>query len=204
MTDKEIKKFKDKVESLKDTKKYLLDLQEKIREYEENTIVKEYLALLEQLETDKEYSYWGIQDLDEKQIFERAINEIKINKSNNIYVYLSSYIKVNRRKKKKADDLIVADLPVAYNSLNADYRKYRNIELKEDDPNYEVDVPVHKCEKFERDNIVLHAVSKNGADYYDYVRNMYFEDIYNYGEEKALEKVKYMRNLQKPIRRNNI
>lgn len=203
MTNEEIEKFRNKYDSLKDTKKYILDLQSKIKEYEkENPVVRKYLALKEQLEVDKEYSYWGVQDLDEEQMLERAIKETKINETNNIYVYISSYVGVNQlNNKNKKDALSIADIPVFYDNPDVDYRKYRNIELSPGDDNYEVNVPIFECEKFESDNIVLYSHARSGSEYYEIVRRVYFDEIYTFGEQKALEKVMYKRNCQKGLKR---
>ena len=194
MTNEEIEKFQNKVYSLLNIQKNVNNLEKEIKRYEDIDIVREYLILKKRLETVKRH---GVHKLNYEQILEKALKEIKISETNNIYVYVSSYKGTHQLNyEHKENELPLADMIVSYDDPSVDYRKYINIELSPSDGNYEINVPISKCEEFEHNNIVLRSNVKPGREYYNEIRAMYFSTIYIDGESRALEKIKSKRKMQ--------
>lgn len=190
MTNEEIEKIKSTYDRLIGVKKYRMKLKKELEELKTDPNVQRYVEIKESLEADKEYSFYEIENLEDDKILEQAINSVKISNNNNIYVCMGTY--------QRYTEIGVVDCIVAHDDPNATYRKYVNIEL---DPNNWDDVqliPILFCENFERENIVLYPTQNaNSASYYYEIRNMYFDTAIKCGNEKALEKVLYKRNMQR-------
>lgn len=184
MNNEQLNEIAEKYKELTNIKKEIIALQEEIKKYEENPIVQKYLELKQILESAKEYSWYGVSKLNDEQILEKAISNVDKNDStgndtNNIYVYMATY-KMNTPK----------DIEVPYNSIVADYRLYANIE------NGGFLVPLNRQEDFEKENIVLYPPkNKSVEEYFNEIRKLFFTTAIKYGQNKALEKIIYKRNI---------
>lgn len=174
-----------KYNSLLGVKKEILAYQQEKEELEEDPAVSRYLQILQILEDNKNYSFYGIEKCNDSQILEKAVETINFSHLNGIYVYIGSY-KIN----ENMDEEYPFDFSVPCNSTDEDYKVYRSVELNSEDENFEVKVFIDDQTKFENDNIVLypeHDIDNNR--YYADVRNMYFKESVSHGENKALDKV---------------
>lgn len=109
--------------------------------------------------------------------------------SGNIYIYVGTY-EINDEKNVANPN----DFPTLYDSPNAQYRSYINIEM----PNKERKITIFDQQSFERENIVLYppkGVSK--IEFFDQVSEKYFDSLNKYGQEKAIEIIlEFQNNLE--------
>ncbi|MBQ2639335.1 MAG: hypothetical protein IJF92_01025 [Bacilli bacterium] len=191
MNEQEQKKFREKYESLMDAKDKMTYILDKMHKLEEDMYVKEYLKLQEEYKKISDSEGYEIPYISEEQLLEKAIRETEIEETNNIYVCMSAYNgKYGLDESNVKSRYRVLDAPVDYDSKEADYKQYYNIELSKSDEGYEINIPIAMCKEFENNNLVLYPPDIEFANkYYDYVKRTYFTTIYESNEEKAIEKV---------------
>ena len=175
MTNEDIQIIKEKYEHLKDIKEELLSEEEELKQLEENESVRRYLELKMRIESDKGYSYPHVKTLSDEDLLEEAISNSKISKTNNIYVCIDTF--------HRTDDYYI--------------NEYLNIECPSCNGDYSMFLPSINVEDFEKENIVLYPPKNvDGEEYFQRIRNMYFETAINYGCNKAMEKILYKKNMQ--------
>lgn len=170
------KKYK---EFIKQKEKYK-SLIEKKEELEKKPDVKEYINLLEIIDS------WdsNVQEKSDKQLLDKAVYSERIVESNNIFVYMGTY------RISSEIDIVhgSSDNLVAKNDPSADYRIYSDIEKNSLDAS--IQVPISQCDKFEKENFVLYPNRRYvTSEYYNLVREIFFETAVKSGQKKAIEKV---------------
>ena len=118
--------------------------------------------------------------LNDFDMLKLCYNKVNITETNNIYVYTGTF-------KNDINDSF--GTRVNYDSENALYSKYSNIELQEYNFNSTMIIPISKREEFEKNNIVIFP--KNyllDKTFYD-IQNDFFLDAMELGQEKAIEKL---------------
>ena len=136
----------------------------RMKELEKDPNVKEYINLIKILEDDLNL----INISDKKLIlsyYSCYLHEIKKEDTNGIYVYLGTFEYNNEI------DIVHGsrDYRVSEDSKNADYKVYRNVES-----DYSIDIPIDKCEEFEKNNIIIRPKTYlNGEEYYK-IRDDFF------------------------------
>lgn len=198
MTDGELKDIERNYNSLISIKRENVKIQEAIELYEQTPEVRHYLELKQRLENNKGYSFYEIEKLTDDQILEKVLNDLHVSNTNNIYVYMGTY-KINNNKNEDCSE----DFLVSYDDTDADYRMYISIELNQSAEDYVKMIPCSQSACFEEENIVLYPIKcVNKTDYYMSIRHLYFQEAIKYGQEKAVEKVLYRRNMQKRFKQN--
>ena len=198
MTEGELKDIRRNYNSLISIKRENEKIQEAIELYEQLPEVRHYLELKQRLENNKGYSFYGIEKLTADQILEKVLTDIHVSNTNNIYVYMGTY-KINNNKDENCSE----DFIVSYDDADADYKEYISVELDGSAEDYLKMVSCDQSTIFEKKNIVLYPSKESiKVDYYMYIRNLYFQEAIKYGQEKALEKVLYRKNMQKHFKQN--
>ena len=106
--------------------------------------------------------------------------KIKKDETNNIYVYLGTY-----RNNDEIDIIHGSnDFKVDYNSPNASYRIYRNIEYP-----YGESIPISMCDEFEKKHIIIkpNTYLKEKA-YYEIQKDFFIESVKT-NQESAKQKI---------------
>ena len=184
-----------KEELLKKLKKEFIQKKIEINEYnkkvaEINELMKDekvqkFLSLTEmEIEETKE------KNLSDKEIiskiYPKYLYEIKENETNNIYIYLGTYMYSNEIDIVHGSN----DTRVEYNSQNADYRTYLNLEHQ-----FAKNIPIAQCPNFEKNNIIINPSTffKTKA-YYDIQKDFFYKaTIENQEEAKKYILTKYKR-----------
>ena len=118
---------------------------------------------------------------------------------NNLYVYIGTF----REGLKEKDVQEVDEEELCLDDARAEYRKYLNFACNDDNAIQVKQIPISKCDKFEKDNIVLYpSPNMDQYLYYRWTKDRYREDVEKYGEEKALEKIMYKKKRQESSMRN--
>ncbi len=180
MKNSELESIRSEYKDLLNLRTQIIDKLKKIEDLEKNPFVKEYLKLREELESDKDHKYTHMERLNDFDMLKLCYNRVNITETNNIYVYTGTF-------KNDINDSL--GTRVNYDSENALYSKYSNIELQEYNFNSTMIIPVSKREEFEKNNIVIFP--KNyllDKTFYD-IQNKFFLDAMELGQEKAIEKL---------------
>lgn len=180
MKNSELESIRSEYKDLLNLRTQIIDKLKKIEDLEKNPFVKEYLKLREELESDKDHKYTHMERLNDFDMLKLCYNRVNITETNNIYVYTGTF-------KNDINDSL--GTRVNYDSENALYSKYSNIELQEYNFNSAMIIPVSKREEFEKNNIVIFP--KNyllDKTFYD-IQNKFFLDAMELGQEKAIEKL---------------
>lgn len=120
-------------------------------------------------------------------------NILKMNKNEpiNIYVYMGCYKGTHElHNVDNSNPLQLRDLHVGDDTSRADYKRYRNIELSRLDEGYEINVPLSKCDKFEKTHIIIHTDYADSWDNYMKFREIFLSELYSYKQQGTLVKVK--------------
>lgn len=122
---------------------------ERINELLEVPEVKEYIQLSDQVKSNEKQVELSVEDMIFK-IYNRYLCMIREDETNNIYVYLGTYqynydIGVVHSSK---------DIRVEYNSTNACYREFQDIEQISS-----ISVPIDECEEFEKKHTIIYPKS---------------------------------------------
>jgi hypothetical protein len=183
-TMKDIKKI---YEGFIKKRKEITEIENAIKLYEQQPLIKKYMALQNQLDHDKKITS-QTKNLNDYELLEYIINSFKIDNSNNIYVYFNSY------HFSEEDDILSDWTLTTLNSEDEDFRVYKNIESGEFSQGC---YKMEDCKKFEKKNIVLFPPMGIDANkYFDDIRNMYFKTAICEGNKKALEKIIIEKNNQ--------
>ena len=181
MKEELLNKIRDEVESVKNENRKINDKYTRLKELENNPLVREYLFLL------SEYNKGRIKYINEKDnkiidnIYIKYLKQIDEDSSNKIYVYMGTYVKSNS-----------SDRRVSRYSKDADYSIYRNLEFIND-----LIISIDKCDEFEKDNIVLFPKTTfRELEYGDMQKSFYYEAIEN-GQESAKKKLSKKYNVDK-------
>lgn len=180
MKNSELESIRSEYKDLLNLRAQIIDKLKKIEDLEKNPFVKEYLKLREELESDNDHKYTHMERLNDFDMLKLCYNKVNITETNNIYVYTGTF-------KNDINDSL--DTRVNYDSENALYSKYSNIELQEYNFNSTMIIPISKREEFEKNNIVIFP--KNyllDKTFYD-IQNDFFLDAMELGQEKAIEKL---------------
>ncbi len=143
----------------------------RIRELLNNENVKEYIELV----GAHPYSSVLKNDDIEKLFlnsFNRHLNDIDEKDTNKIFVYMGTfYVRYNGGFLRSA-----LEFQVNRDDPRAEYRKYHDLEQ-----NHSLNIPIAKCDEFERDNDIIY---NNSGRFYD-IRREFADDLLLEGQEKA-------------------
>lgn len=176
---------------MKDKKIKIIEMSKKIEEYRKDPIVIDYLELVGEYEKLIANSKHGVDKQTDDEILLNAIRYIKIKESNNIYVYMGSFLENYECDIEDGPK----DYMVSKDNPNAYYRVYRNLELNSYQEGYEVGVLAAECEKFEQENIVIYP-EETKCSYMD-LRKDFFKTAISDSQENALKKVISLRCVPK-------
>ena len=192
MKEENLQNIRKKYKELGKTKQHILDVIEEKSKLEQLPEVKKYLSLLEEIESYSSYSFSrDLKDSTNEQLLDRAVRSEKITETNKIFICMGTYREssITDIEHGASDYLVPKDDP------SADYRVYSDIEKNSLEATFEI--PISQCNDFEQNNIVLHPTGLLASSYYNEIRKLFFETSIKYGQEKAIEKILYKRNLQK-------
>lgn len=186
MTNEELEKIRNKYNELKDKRTEVLKMGEAIEEYEQHPVVKKYLQLIKLYEENTTGRMYEFDKKTDSDLLYSSLCSVRINETNNIYVYMGTF-----EKSYECDiEHGANDYRVNKDDPNADYRIYRNLELMSYQDEYEVEVEIHDCEKFEQEHIVIYPQGTCLYDqYYNQLRNEFFETAISESQETAVERV---------------
>lgn len=154
-------------------------------ELENTKEVKEYLSINERLNQKHELMSIDPNDIT-LEIYRKYLYQIQENETNGIFVYLGTY-RIN-------DEIDIVhptrDYRVDYNSTDADYRLYGDIECSDNKI-----VPIKYCSQFEKENIILNPKSYFKIKEYYNIQEEYFKEVVTTNQSVAKEKIlkKYQR-----------
>lgn len=181
MKEELLNKIRDEVESVKNENRKINDKYTRLKELENNPLVREYLFLL------SEYNKGKIKYINEQDnkiidnIYIKYLKQIDEDSSNKIYVYMGTYVKSNS-----------SDRRVSRYSKDADYSIYRNLELIDD-----IVIPIEECDYFEKENLVIYPQTNfRELEYGDIQRNFFYESVVN-GQDSAKKKILKKYNVDK-------
>lgn len=184
MSNEELEKLKSSFNGLQEKREEVLKLGREIKLYEQLPVVQKYLKLVELYRKNTTGDMYNFDKKTDDDLLFSSLNSVKINSTNNIYVYMGAYRTDYDFGVYRIDD----NRDIGF--CETDYKKYRNLELMAYQDGYEVDVPISQCEKFEKDNIVICPDNTYLSDtYYLKLRDEFFETAVFESQEKALEKI---------------
>lgn len=173
------------IEELKSKKSRILEHNRKvdrILELNKDPNVAEWISLRQELD-----NFDKINVSDDELIrsnYSNYLYGIDKEDTNKIYVYLGTYKYSNSSDGIRGYD---SDISVDYNSLDADYRIFNDIELRDCDS---IIVPIEDCEDFEKDNRIIYL--KQGDRYlgrFYALQRDFFTDVIKYGQDTAVTRV---------------
>lgn len=155
--EKEKKKQEENNNKSKRIKELLKD--EKVKEFLELTCITYEIGRTKKMLTDDIIA----------SIYSKYLYLIKENETNGLYVYLGTY--------KYSDEIDIVhggrDYRVAYDSLDADYRVYQNLELWSSNH-----VLINKCDEFERTHTIINSrIAFNDKTFYQIQRDFFIRAI---------------------------
>ena len=160
-------------------KKHYEDLLKKITKLEEDEKIKEYITLKKRLE---QVDYKKIIGETDSQILDSTFNSYKymIDDTNEIYVCLGTFMLDN------ICDIVngPSDIRLDRDDSRAEYRIYRNIEN-----NYSEQIPIRKCEEFEKTHKVIIPNTTSIERYYYELQKEFITLAVTEGQEKACKKI---------------
>jgi hypothetical protein len=190
MTNEDLEKIRNKYKELKDKRSEILKIAEDIKRYEQDPIVKKYMELIKLYKKNTTGCMNAFDKKTDDDLLNSALISVRINETNNIYVYMGTFKKRYEYDEEYCED----DYQVKKNDLLADYRTYRNLEFMSYQDDYEVKVPIEYCEEFEEEHIIIYPQGTCGYDqYYLKLRNEFFDTAILESQEKALEKILSLR-----------
>ena len=172
MNDTNLQNIKNKYNELHKTKDRIQKLLY-IKENLENSIeLKRYYSVLRNLRDLKNER--NIVEKSDFELLDIAIKSEKIEETNNIYVYICT-IHENKEEAKMIQHKVYANLE--NNGLT------RAIIL-----------PIEECDKFEEENIVLYSDELPAIEYYNQMRNQFFNTALTKGQDEAVSEMARIRN----------
>lgn len=192
MKDEELENLRREYKHLVDLRDELIKVRSRIKELEQEPIVREYLSLLNRERSDLSSNYKLFRKTDE-ELLEEAIRETVHRPDCSIYIYIGDYKTLEGEP--RSTKLVPTFIPISKNEEYPEYRKYRNIECNCEEGTM---IFIDECEEFEQRNIVLYPPNKTySIEYFNKIRRIYFDTAIKYGKEKAVEKILYKKNMQK-------
>ena len=150
----------------------------RIKELLKEPSVIEYLKLINLIDGDLKQINLSDSDII-TSFYHTYLYKIQKDETNNIYVYLGTY--------KNNDEIDIVhgsnDFKVNYNSSDANYRIYKNIEYP-----YVQSIPISMCDEFEKNHIVIKPKSYfKEREYYEIQK-----DFFTYAIKTNQESAKKM------------
>lgn len=191
MTNEELEKIRKKFKELQEKRTEILKLGESIELLEQNPTVKKYLELVNRYKKNTTGRMYEFDKKTDDDLLYSSLCSVRINETNNIYVYMGIF-----QKNYECDiEHGSTDYRVNEDDPNADYRIYRNLELMAYQDDYEIEVRIDDCERFEQEHIVIYPQKTSLCDqYYLKIRDEFFETSVYESQENALEKVLNLKN----------
>ncbi len=160
--------LKEELKSIKQENEEYNQRIKRIKELQKDPNVIEYLKLINLVNNDLKQ----IKTSDKEIIltyYHHYLHKIQKEDTNDIYVYLGTY------KNNEEVDIIhgSSDFRVNYNSSEADYRIYKNIEYP-----YGERIAINMCDEFEKNHIVLKPKSYfKEREYYEIQKDFFAHAI---------------------------
>lgn len=161
MTNKEVKKLKDRYNHLLGCKKELLEILKRINELKETDEVREYLKLCEMINDGKGYSFYGIEKLSNNEILDKVADGFIPIEDNHIYTYIGRDDATNLMRFKNIETAIIHN------------------------------ISENNVEAFEKENIVMYPLDYDYDDFYKSMRRSYYEKIVNNYSDKFAKEQAY-------------
>lgn len=140
----------------------------RIKELKKDLNVKEYIELVNIVGKDLKQIKYSENEII-LSLYYRYLHKIKEEDTNGIYVYLGTY------EYNHEVDIVHGsnDFRVNYNSPQANYRIYKNIEYP-----YGESIPIQKCEEFEKNHIIIKPKSYfKDKEYYEIQREFFIKAV---------------------------
>jgi len=165
--------------SLKRRTKYA-DILKQLKELEKDEKIKKYIDLKNRLE---QFNYEKIINESDEEILSRTFwaYQYAINETNEIYLYIGTF------KLDSHCDIEhgPGDIRLKRNDPRAEFRQYRNIE-----DGYSEEIPINKCEEFEKTHTIIFPEIEDMADKYFYeIQKEYIKIAVAEGQEVACKKI---------------
>ena len=178
MEEEIINKIKKEYNKRKVAKERSLKIISRKQELENDPKVQEYLKLNNMIINSKcEQKIKQSND----EIIESIFNKYKysIRETNNIYVYLGTFVVSNEY------DIVhrPSDIRVSYDDPKAQFRIYINLEN-----NIEEIIKINDCDKFEEENNIIFPITYNKRNYHYELQKEFSKDIIIDGQERACER----------------
>lgn len=161
-------------ERIAERKKYIYEYNSKIKRINEltkNECVKEYIKLLKEVKSDLKLIKCKNEDI---IYFEFRNVQHKIEKTNNIYVYMGTFF----------IDCEHDEREVERNSKNADFRKYWDIEKYN-----AVVLSIRDSIVFEKENTIIYPKTCLKTDMYYKIQKEFINYACKYGQERAVKRI---------------
>lgn len=168
MKEELLKQLKDELESKKLENQSHNKKVRRIKELLKEPSVKEYIQLMSSIEDDLKQINLSDSDII-TSFYHRYLSKIKEEDTNGIYVYLGTY------EYNHEVDIVHGsnDFRVNYNSPQANYRIYKNIEYP-----YGESIPIQKCEEFEKNHIIIRPKSYfKDKEYYEIQKEFFIKAV---------------------------
>lgn len=148
----------------------------KIKQLENDPRVIEYLSLIKYIEN---FKLENGQNKDTPFYFE-YLKDIKRDETNKIFVYIGTYSYISNYDSKigKMTDLVL------YNSSDADYRKYWDLEQKD-----VINIAIKNCIQFEKENIIIIPKTDDREKEYYKIQKEFFDEALDKDQEIAKRKI---------------
>ena len=190
MLNEDLEKLRKKYNELREKRLEVLKIGEAIEEYKQHPAVKKYLELIKLYEENTTGIMYEFDKKTDEDLLYSAITSVRINETNNIYVYMGTYIKNHEYDIEHGS----RDYRVNKNDPKADYMIYRNLELMSYQDDYEISIPIKECKRFEDEHTVIYPNRTWLNDqYYLKLRDEFFATAIREGQDKALEKIKRLK-----------
>lgn len=205
MKEQELEKIREEYKKSTKSKERLLELKAKINMLEQNSNVEMYLQFAEIYSRVIKKNSQKLFELKEKmRMLEQDSNVVKYLQFVEVYNRFIKKNQKNLRVRSNEDlliDVIVNNPITKTNNIYVDMgtfslengkvcRKYRNIELLSDQPEYEVMVAEEETKSFEKENIIIKLPLKKRDDKnYLKIKEQFYIDSINEGQENAIKKI---------------
>jgi len=164
---------------LRRRKKYS-DLFKELEELEKDEKIKKYLDLKKRLER---FDYKKIINETDEEILSRTFlsYQYEINETNEIYLYLGTFMLEGFCDIEHGP----RDIRLKRDDPKAEFRQYRNIE-----DGYSEEIPIHKCEEFEKTHTIIFPEIEELAEKYFYeIQKEFIKIAVTEGQEEAYKKI---------------
>ena len=171
MKDEILGKIRDYAVSKMEETEAFNDKVRRIKELEEDPKVREYSLLIHSINGNPRMI--SLNEGDILQLaFRQYVNEINLDDTNGVYVYMGTYVNENEHEKRVRE------------ATEDSYRKYWNIEL-----GTYTHVSLADYEKFEEEHIVISVDCINEFELYRNIQNDFLKESINSNQEEAVKLV---------------